>query len=35
MTSRDTITYEALVDAPTIYSRPWTLRIPMLRQSTR
>ena len=26
MTGRDTIVYEARVDDPTMYSRPWTLR---------
>jgi len=32
MTARDTITYEARVDDPTIFSRPWTMRIPLRRQ---
>lgn len=32
MTSRDTMVYEARVDDPTIYSRPWTLRLPLRRQ---
>jgi hypothetical protein len=32
MTGPDTITYEATVDDPTVYSRPWTLRVPLKRQ---
>jgi len=28
----DTIIYEATVDDPTVYSRPWTLRVPLRRQ---
>ncbi len=32
MTAPDTIVYEARVDDPTIYSRPWTLRISLRRQ---
>ncbi len=32
MTTPDTIVYEARVDDPTVYSRPWALRIPLRRQ---
>jgi hypothetical protein len=32
MTAPDTIVYEAGVEDPTIYSRPWTLRISLRRQ---
>ncbi len=32
MTTPDTIAYEARVDDPTIYSRPWTLSISLRRQ---
>ncbi len=32
MTSPDRITYEATVTDPTVYSRPWTVRIPLARQ---
>jgi hypothetical protein len=32
MTDRDTIVYEATVTDPTVYSRPWTLRVPLRRQ---
>jgi hypothetical protein len=33
MTSADTIAYEARVDDPTVYSRPWTMRITLRRQA--
>jgi hypothetical protein len=32
MTGPDTINYEATVDDPTVYSRPWTMRIQLRRQ---
>jgi hypothetical protein len=32
MTGPDTINYEATVTDPTVYSRPWTIRIPLARQ---
>ena len=32
MTDPDTIVYEARVDDPTVYSRPWTMRVPLRRQ---
>lgn len=32
MTGRDTIVYEARVDDPTVYSKPWTMRITLRRQ---
>lgn len=32
MNSPDTITYEATIDDPTVFSRPWTMRIPLRRQ---
>ena len=32
MTGPNTIVYEATVTDPTVYSRPWTMRIPMVRQ---
>jgi hypothetical protein len=32
MTAFDTIIYEARVDDPTVYSRPWTMRVPLRRQ---
>lgn len=32
MTAPDTITYEATVDDPTVYSRSWTMRVPLKRQ---
>ena len=32
MTGPDTIVYEARVDDPTVYSRPWTLRVSLQRQ---
>ena len=32
LTGPDTITYEATVEAPTVYSRPWTLRVSLRRQ---
>jgi hypothetical protein len=28
----DTIEYEATVDDPTVYSRPWTIRVPLRRR---
>ena len=28
----DTIVYEALVEDPSVYSRPWTLRVSLRRQ---
>ena len=32
MTGPDTIVYEATVTDPTVYSRPWTMRLPLARQ---
>ena len=32
MTGPNTIVYEATVDDPTVYSRPWKLRVPLVRQ---
>jgi hypothetical protein len=32
MTAPDTIVYEATVTDSTVYSRPWTLRVPLRRQ---
>jgi hypothetical protein len=32
MTALDTIIYEARVDDPTVYSRPWTMRLSLRRQ---
>jgi hypothetical protein len=32
LTDPNTITYEATVDDPTVYSRPWTLRVPLRRR---
>ena len=32
MTGPDTIVYEATVTDPTVYSRPWTMRLPLVRQ---
>jgi hypothetical protein len=32
MTGPDTFTYEATVTDPTVYARPWTVRIPMRRR---
>jgi hypothetical protein len=32
MTGPDTIIYQATVTDPTVYSRPWTMRIPLTRQ---
>jgi hypothetical protein len=32
LTGRDTFTYEATVDDPTVYSRPWTVRVTMRRR---
>ena len=32
MTALDTIDYEARIEDPTIYSRPWTMRIALRRQ---
>ena len=33
MKGPDTIVYEATVTDPTVYSRPWTIRIPLARQT--
>jgi hypothetical protein len=33
MTGPDTIVYEARVDDPAVYSRPWTMRVPLKRQA--
>jgi hypothetical protein len=33
MAGPDTITYEATIDDPTVYSRPWTMRVPLKRQA--
>ncbi len=32
MTAPDTIVYEARVDDPTVFSKPWTMRLPLRRQ---
>ncbi len=32
LTGKDTFTYEATVDDPTMFSKPWTVRIPMRRR---
>ncbi len=32
MTGPDTFVYQATVDSPTVFSRPWTVRVPMSRR---